>query len=117
GSHQRLIWRNPVGEHRPLLAIPLLELDAPTPLVIAAGERERWYQALRPQLLQIRGRDGEVFESPLYLCTRQGLVTKLAHGPADRLCGEKALQQAPDPKHRAHLPFRTGPLASGIDVF
>ena len=52
GPHQRLIRCHPVGEHGPLRAVPLLELHAPTPLMIAAGQGNRWEQALRPQLLE-----------------------------------------------------------------
>src|SRR2546426_7064021 len=58
--HQRLIRCNPVGEHRPLLAIPLLELHAPAPLMIATGQGDRREQPLRPQLLERRGGEGEV---------------------------------------------------------
>ena len=48
-EHQRLIRRHPVGEHRPLRTVPLLELHAATPLMITTGEGERWKQPLRPQ--------------------------------------------------------------------
>src|SRR6266705_1316569 len=84
GPHQRLIRRDPVGDDHPLLAVPLLELDAPAPLMIAAREGERGDQALRSQLLERRGREGEVVEPPLHLRPRQGLVAELAHGTAER---------------------------------
>src|SRR5215831_247904 len=56
GPHQRLIWRNPVGEHGPLRAVPLMELHTPAPLMIAAREGERGEQALRPQFFERRWR-------------------------------------------------------------
>jgi hypothetical protein len=40
--------------------------------MIAAGQGERWDQALRPNFLDIGWRDGEVFEAPLHLRPRQG---------------------------------------------
>jgi len=51
--------------------------------MIAAREGERREQAFCPQRLERRWRDGEVFEPPLHLRPRQGLIAKLAHG----LCG------------------------------
>ena len=116
GPHQRLIRRDPVGEHRPLRAVPLLELHPSAPLMIAARQAERRDQALRPQLLERRGGEGEVFEPPLHLRARQGLVAEVAHGRAERLRREQAAQHAPDPIRRADIPFRPRPLAPGIDV-
>src|SRR5262245_44750962 len=66
GPHQRLIRRNPVTDQGPLLAIPLLELHAPAPLMIAAGEAERRDQALHPQRLERLWCDGEMVEPPLH---------------------------------------------------
>ncbi len=57
-----------------------------------------------------------MFESPLHLRAGQGLVAEVAHGRAERLRGEHAVQHAPDPMHRADIPFRPRPLAPGIDV-
>jgi hypothetical protein len=39
-------------------------------------------------------------------------VAEFAHGRTERLCNEQAAQHAPDPKHRADLPFWSRPLAS-----
>src|SRR5262249_20769968 len=116
GPHQRLIWRNPVGEHGPLRAVPLLELHTPAPLMIAAREGERGEQALRPQFLEPRWRDREMFEPPLHLHPAQGLVAKVAHGGADRLCDEQGAQHTPGPKRRANITLRPEPLVPGIDV-
>ena len=57
-----------------------------------------------------------MLEPPLHLCTGQGLVTEFAHGRAERLRGEHAVQHAPVPRRRANIPFRPRPLAPGIDV-
>src|SRR5262249_51461235 len=111
------IRRNPVGDDRPLRAVPLLELDAPAPLMIAAGEGKRRDQALCPKLLDIGWRDGEVFQPPLHLRSRQRLIPEFSHGPTDRLRGEKARQHAPEPVRGTDITFRTRSFASGIDIF
>src|SRR5712692_10547365 len=116
GPHQRLVRGDPVSEHGPLRAVPLLELDASTSLMIATGESERGDQALRPHLLERRGWEGEVLEPPLYLRPCQGLVPEFAHGRAEPLRGEQSAQHAPDPIRRADIPFWPRPLALGIDV-
>ena len=90
GPHQHLIRCNPVGEHVPLRAIPLLELHASTSLMIAAGQGERWHQSLCPQLLERRGREAEVLDPPLHLRAGQGLVAEVAHGRAEHLRREQA---------------------------
>src|SRR6266705_3091759 len=97
GPHQRLIRRDPGGDDRPLLAVPLLELDAPAPLMIAAREAKRGDQALCPHLLQICGRKGEVFDSPLHLRAAQGLVSKFPHVCAACLRREQAARADRDP--------------------
>ena len=115
GPHQRLVRRDPVGEHRPLRAVPLLELHPAAPLMVAARQGERGEQALRSQLLELRGSQGEVFEPPLHLRACQGLVPELAHGRADAFRGEQGAQHAPVPIRRADILFRPRPLAPGID--
>src|SRR5262245_54899658 len=94
GLHQGLIRRNPVTDDHRLRTVPLLELYTPASFMIAAGEGNGGDEALCPSLPERRCRDGEVFEPPLHLGTRQWLVPKFAHGPADPLCGVKAFQQA-----------------------
>src|SRR6266571_8869670 len=116
GPHQRLVRGDPVGDRVPLRAVPLLELHASTPLMIATGEGDWWEQALCPQLLERRWREGEVVESPLHLWPRQWLVAKFPHGRAQRLRGENALQHTTYPTCRADITFRTSPPAPGIDV-
>src|SRR5436190_22323322 len=51
-AHDRLVGRNPVGNDLPLLAVPLLELDRRTTLMVQARDMERRHQADRAQLLQ-----------------------------------------------------------------
>jgi hypothetical protein len=72
--HQGLIRRYPVGDNLPLRAVPLQELHAPTPFMIAARQGERWHQGLHLQLPE-RRREGEVVESPLHLVTVQVVKT------------------------------------------
>src|SRR5436190_1724877 len=72
---------------------------------------------LRTQLLERCRGEGEVIESPLHLYACQGLVAKFAHGRAQCLRGEEAVQHAPDPVRRADIPFWTSSLAPSIDVF
>ena len=51
GPYQRLIGRHPVGEHGPLCPVPLLELHASAPLMIAAREGERGNSPSAPSAL------------------------------------------------------------------
>src|SRR6516165_2003947 len=86
------------------------------PLMIAAREGDRRDQALCPYLFERCRCEAEVFEPPLHLRARQGLVAEVAHGCADLLRREQAAQHARDPKLRADIPFRPRPLAAGVDI-
>ena len=83
--------------------------------MVAARQGERGEQALCSQRLQIRGCQGEVFESPLHLRACQGLVPEMAHGRADAFRGEQGAQHAPVPVPRADILFRPRSLPPGID--
>ena len=81
--------------------------------MIAAREGDRGEQALRPQLLERRGREGEVVEPPLHLRARQGLVAEVAHGRAQRLRGEQAAQHARHPTAACRHPLPAPPPCPG----
>ena len=78
--------------------------------MIATGQGERRDQTLRPQRLERRGREAEVFEPPLHLRPGHGLVAEVAHGGADPLRHEQGAQQAKIPSCRADILFCPAPL-------
>src|SRR5688572_33019788 len=58
-AHDRLVGRDPVGDHVPLAAVPLDELDCAAALVVHARDLERLHQPDRAQLLQALVVDGQ----------------------------------------------------------
>jgi hypothetical protein len=54
-------------------------------------------------------------ELPLHLFPRQGLVAEFAHGRAEHLRDKQTAHNAPIPLARADIPFRSRPLAPGVD--
>src|SRR5687768_423640 len=66
-TNDRLVRRDPIRDHLPLLAVPLLELDRRAALMVHAGDLERCHQADRAQLLQALLVDVQVLERPAHL--------------------------------------------------
>src|SRR5216117_3709998 len=83
--HDRLVGGDPVGDHLPLLAVPLQELDRPAPLMVHARHLERLHQSGGAELLQALVVDVQVLDAPAYLLAGHRLaLAELRLGRADR---------------------------------
>src|SRR5436189_29435 len=94
-AHDRLVGRDPIGEHLPLASVPLLKLDRAAALVVHAGNLERLHEADCAELLQALVVDVEVLQSPAHLLAGHRLtlaeaLLRLAY----RLGGQDAPQHA-----------------------
>src|SRR5262245_51117724 len=52
GANDVAHGRDPLGDHLPLLAVPLLDEDEPAPLVVLAGHLHGMGEALHPEVVQ-----------------------------------------------------------------
>src|SRR5690349_13013167 len=67
GAHQLAIGLHPVGDHLPLGAVPLLELDQARALVVHARDLERRHEARGAELLQALLVEVQVLDAPAHL--------------------------------------------------
>src|SRR5499426_3073658 len=74
GAHERLIGGDPVGDHVPLLAVPLHELHRAAALVIEARDLERVHEPDGADLLQPGVVDPEVLDAPADLLAGERLL-------------------------------------------
>src|SRR5262249_32043083 len=85
--HQRLDDRvvpgEPVGDHVPLLAVPLVHAAEPRAFVVGTGHLERSDHALEAELLDAVGGEVEVLEAPAHLLAGHRLVAGPRHSGAD----------------------------------
>src|SRR6266550_2412578 len=115
--HQLAIRLDPVGDHLPLVAVPLLELDRTTTFMVGAGHLQRLHESGGAQLLETGVADLQVLDAPAHLFARQRLLAILFLRLADRLDGDDAMNHAavvvdgPDTRLIFHFP-----LALGVDV-
>src|ERR1700682_3369297 len=66
-AHELLVMVDPVGNHRPLVAIPLLALDRAATFVIGAGHLQSLHEVGGTELLKPRVADLEVLDPPPHL--------------------------------------------------
>src|SRR5215475_6244217 len=94
-AHQLSVGLDPVGDHDPFVAVPLLELDRAAAFVIQARYVQRLHEAGRAQLLQAGIADLQVLDSPAHLLGGDGLaLAELDLRGADRLDRDDAVHHA-----------------------
>src|SRR3989440_10800978 len=115
--HQLAIRLDPVGNHLPLVAVPLLELDRTATFMVGASHLQRLHESGGAQLLEAGVADLKVLDAPAHLFTGQRLLAVLLLRLADRLDGNDAMNHTavvvdgPDTRLVFHFP-----LALGVDV-
>src|SRR6202158_3801754 len=116
-AHELLVRLDPVGDHLPLVAVPLLELYRAAAFVIGAGHLRRLHEVVAAELLQSRVADLEVLDPPPHLLSGQRLLAVLFLRLADRLDRHDAVDDAPVVVDRtdARLVFHLT-LTLGINV-
>src|SRR5258707_12686647 len=72
-----IVGGEPVGDHLPLLAVPLVDAAETGALVVAAGDLDRSDHALEAELLDAVGREVEMLEAPAHLFAGHRLVAEL----------------------------------------
>src|SRR6266404_4242174 len=115
--HQLAIGLDPIGDHLPLLAVPLLELDRSAALVIRAGHLDCLHEPGRAEVFQARLADLQVLDAPAHLLAGQRLLAVFLLCLADRFDGDDTVHHAAvvidaaDARLIFHLP-----LALGVDI-
>src|SRR5215475_7975632 len=82
-AHHLAHRRYPLGDDRPLLAVPLLEQHGAVALVVLARHLDGMGQALHPELLEALVGQVQVLEPPAELLAGRRLVAELRHGRAN----------------------------------
>src|SRR3989442_1569393 len=115
--HQFAIRLDPIGDHLPLVAVPLQELHRAASFVVHARHLERLHEARCAELLEACVADLQVLDAPADLLAGQRLLAVFLLRLADRLDGNDAVHHtavvvdAADPRLIFHLT-----LALGVDV-
>src|SRR5215510_11519597 len=115
GAHDVAHGSDPLGDHLPLLAVPLLDEDRAAPLVILAGDLHRMGEALHPEVVQSLVGEVQVLEAPADLFLGRRLLPRLRHGRADGLRGEHGIHDAPVVEGLAHGLLLAGALSLVVD--
>src|SRR5918994_2514722 len=94
GPHDRLVARDPVADHLPLLSVPLLELHRAAAFVVEARDLHRLHQVEGAELLEALLVDLQVLDAPAHFLAAERPLAELRLRGAHGLGGENALDHA-----------------------
>src|SRR5687768_6152649 len=107
--------RDPVGDERPLLAVPLLDADRAVALVVLAADLERVREALHAEFLEALVAEVQVLEAPADLLGRRRRLGAL-HAGADGLGGVHRVDETAIVERLTHRLLLAGALALVVHV-